>query len=137
MKISWSVFQTWTECNICLSNIYLSIIIKYISTFSILLDVVAAMVLDLPFGVVAMLTGTAVIPLRRAVAAVEGNKIAGIKRIGKCLYFLEFNRIILRYMSIRQGWYWQIAKYGFLIAWTGIKMRCSKTILYVDWRSFV
>ena len=74
IKISRSVFQTRNVCNICLSNIYLSI--KYISTFSILLDVVAAMVLDLPFGVVAMLTGTAVIPLRRAVAAVEGNKIS-------------------------------------------------------------
>lgn len=40
------------------------------------------MVLDLPFGVAAMLMGMAEIPHRRAVVAGEGNRIAGIKRIG-------------------------------------------------------
>jgi hypothetical protein len=34
-------------------------------------------------------------------------------------------------MYDRQGRYWQIANLRILVAWNGIKMRCSNTVFYV------
>ena len=36
--------------------------------------------------------------------------------------------IFYTYMYRRQSWYWQIVKHWFLVAWNGIKMRCSNTV---------
>ena len=43
---------------------------------------------------------------------------------------------VLGGLYIRQGQYRNIANHWFLVAWNGIKMKCSNTVFYADFRKF-